>query len=343
MFKFCLSLLQLFFKISFRKKKDIILTLLLLKKENEILKRHLNLKNKKIKTVFHERFSISLIACLSKRAVNHLTIVTPQTLLSWQRKLISKRWTPKYKKKGRPQVTKTIKKLILEMKQDNRLWGCRKISDELKKVGIDLHHTTVNRIIQTFRKNGQIKPIGFWKQFLKSHWDSLYGMDFLTLDTLFGKRFYVLIILELKSRRIVKWDITEFPTCEFVRQRIIDFSYEYSGKKNLVHDNAAQFTTIDFSQYDIHSQTTALASPNMNAYTERVIGTIRREALDHFLLFSEKQIRNIIKNYMDYYNNYRPHQGINRIPNGDSANTTGVIKNKSILGGIHHHYFRSSA
>ena len=74
------------------------------------------------------------------------------------------------------------------MKQDNRLWGCRKISDELKKVGIDLHHTTVNRIIQTFRKNGQITPIGTWKQFLKSHGDSLYGMDFMTIDTLFGKR-----------------------------------------------------------------------------------------------------------------------------------------------------------
>ena len=229
------------------------------------------------------------------------------------------------------------------MKQDNRLWGCRKISDELKKVGIDLHHTTVNRIIQTFRKNGQIKPIGTWKQFLKAHWDSLYGMDFMTIDTLFGKRFYVVIILELKSRRIVKWDITEFPTREFVRQRIIDFSYEYSGKKNLVHDNAAQFTTIDFSQYDINSQNTALASPNMNAYTERVIGTIRREALDHFLLFSEKQIRNIIKNYVDYYNNYRPHQGINRIPNGYSSSYNGPIKNKSILGELHHHYYRSSA
>ena len=79
MFTFCLSFLQLFFNMSFRKKKDIILTLLLIKKENEILKKHLNLRNKKIKTVFHERFSISIIACLSKRASNHLTIVTPQT------------------------------------------------------------------------------------------------------------------------------------------------------------------------------------------------------------------------------------------------------------------------
>jgi putative transposase len=229
------------------------------------------------------------------------------------------------------------------MKQENRLWGCRKISDELKKVGIDLHHTTVNKIIQTFRKNGQINPIGSWKQFLSSHWDTLYGMDFMTIDTLFGKKLYLLVILELKSRRIVKWDITEYPTREFVRQRIIDFSYDYPGEKNLIHDNAAQFTTIDFSQYDINAKKTVPNSPNMNAFTERVIGTIRREALDHFLLFSERQVRKIIKKYVDYYNKYRTHQGINRVPNGFCSTSHGIIKKKSILGGLHHHYYRSSA
>jgi putative transposase len=243
MFKFCLSLLQLFFKISFRKKKDIILTLLL-----------------------------------------------------------------------------------------------------IKKVGIDLHHTTVNKIIQTFRKNGQIKPIDSWKQFLKSHWDSLYGMDFLTIDTLFDKRFYLLIILELKSKRIIKWDITEYSTREFVRQRIIDFSYDYPGEKSLIHDNAAQFTSIDFSQYGINSKKTAPASPNMNSLTERVIGTLRREALDHFLLFSEKQVTRIILECVGYlYNTLRPHQGIHRIPECENIPTVGKIQKKSILWDLHHHYYRSSA
>jgi len=97
-------------------------------------------------------------------------------------------------------VPKDIKELILQMKQENRLWGCHRIADELKKLGIELNPTNVNRIIQTFfRKQGKIQSNGSWKKFIKSNWDSLFGMDFLTIDTLFGKRFYLLIILELKS------------------------------------------------------------------------------------------------------------------------------------------------
>jgi transposase InsO family protein len=186
--------------------------MLLLKKESQILKRHLGLKNKKIYTNSKDRFSISLIGCLSRRTINNLSIVKPKTLLNWQRKLICKRWTHKYKRKGRPQ------------------------------------------------------PVGTWKTFLKAHWNSLFGMDFMTADTLFGESFYLLIILELKSRKIVKWDITEYPVREFVRQRIIDFSYDYPEEKYLIHDNAAQFTTIDFKQYDIHSVNTSIAAPNMNAH-----------------------------------------------------------------------------
>ena len=95
---------------------------------------------------------------------------------------------------------------------------------------IDLHPTTVNKIIQTSRKQGKIKPNGSWKRFLKSHWDSLFGMDFMTIDTLLGKRFYLLIILELKSRKIIRCDLTENPCREFVKQRIELFSEDYPGR-----------------------------------------------------------------------------------------------------------------
>ena len=88
---------------------------------------------------------------------------------------------------------------------------------------------------------------------------------------------------------------------------------------------------------------TSVAAPNMNAYVERVIGTIRREALDHFILFSEKQVRNIVSEYVDYYNRYRPHQGIGQIPNKDKTVDDGQIVNLPILSGLHHHYYRSSA
>lgn len=343
MFNFATNLFKALFSIFLKKRKDFIFTILLLKKENEIMKRHLNLHGKRIVSNHSDRFCLALIASLSKRAISHLSIVKPETLLEWQRRLIKRRWTYKTKKQGRKPVSTANRQLILDMKTDNPLWGCRRISDELKKLDINIHHTTVNKIIQTFRKQGKIQPNGSWKKFLKTHWDSLYGMDFATIDTLFGKRFYLLIILELKSRKIIRYDLTVNPCREFVKQRIELFSEDIVGEKTLIYDNALQFTSIKYSWYGINGINICTSAPNMNAYTERVIGSIKREALDHFLLFSEKQVRKIIRSYVGYYNQQRPHQGINRIPATEIEFSTGAIKKKQILGGLHSHYYRSSA
>ncbi|MDA3940632.1 MAG: hypothetical protein PF693_15200, partial [Spirochaetia bacterium] len=186
-----------------------------------------------------------MLNALSKRAINHLTVVKPETLLDWQRRFIKNFWSYKHKKLGRKPVTRDIKELILEMKQDNCHWGCKKISNELKKINIDIHYTTVNRIISIFRKQGMIQPNGSWKRFLKMHWNSLFAMDFMTIDTMLGKRLYLLIIMELKTRRIIRYDLTENPCREFVKQRIELFSEDFEEKKTLIYDNALQFTSID--------------------------------------------------------------------------------------------------
>ncbi len=115
-----------------------------------------------------DRFILSIIGKISRLALSNLSIVRPETLLKWQRQFLKNRWTFHNKKKGRPYIKKEIKVLILEMKQDNRYWGCRKISDELKKLDIDIHFTTVNKILQTFRKNGHLQPVGCWKKFQKN-------------------------------------------------------------------------------------------------------------------------------------------------------------------------------
>ena len=119
------------------------------------------------------------------------------------------------------------------MKQDNYLWGCKKISNELNKTNIDIHYTTVNKIISTFRKQDLIQPNGSWKKFLKMHWDTLFAMDFMMVDTIFGRRLYLLIILELKSRKIAYWKLTENPSRAFVRQKVIDFTYDNDESRNL--------------------------------------------------------------------------------------------------------------
>lgn len=343
MFQLLSSLLHSIFKIIFTSRKDILITLMVLKKENQIYKRQLNLQKVQSNLKKNDRLFLSLLSSLSKKAISHLTIVKPSTLLDWQRRFIKNFWSYKHKTPGRKPISSEIKKLILEMKQKNTLWGCHRIADELKKIGIYLHPTTVNKIIQTFRKQDKIKPTGSWKRFLETHWNSLFGMDFMTIDTLFGRRFYLLIILELKTRKIIRYDLTENPCREFVKQRIELFSRENQDKKTLIYDNALQFTSIDYSWFNIKGANICTSAPNMNAFVERVNGTIRREALDHFLLFSEKQIRKIVQSYVDYYNHQRPHQGIDKIPEGENNNKYGNIRKTQILGGLHHHYYRSSA
>jgi len=141
-------------------------------KENQIFLRQLKMKKVQSSLNRKDRLFLTLISTLSNKASKHLIIVTPSTLLSRKRRFIKKFWTYKQKEQGRKPVSKEIKLLILEMKQENQLWGCYRIADELKKLRIDLNPTTVNRIIQTFRKQGKIHPNGSWKKFLKAHWQS---------------------------------------------------------------------------------------------------------------------------------------------------------------------------
>ena len=220
--------------------------LLMLRKQNEILKRQIESRNERLRPSSSDRWSLAMISAVSTLAKSHLQIFKPETVLAWQRRLISRSWTYPKRKPGRKPVTAEIKNLILEMKNENSLWGCRRIADELVKLRIDIHHTTVNRIIQDFRKKGMIATSGSWSRFLKAHWDSLYGMDFMTIDTIFGKRFYLLIVLKLSTREIVYRDITEHTTKEFVRQRIIEIQDQNPGQKYLIHDNALQFTSIEY-------------------------------------------------------------------------------------------------
>ncbi len=208
MFKLFCSLIRFLLLFTFKKRRSLILIIFSLKKENDILKRHLKVSERAIKTKKSERFILSVLCSISGRVENHLCIVKPETLLKWQRVFIKKQWTFKRNKPGRPALTKQFKQLILQMKKDNFLWGSRRISGELKKLGIDIHYTTVYRVIQTFRKNGFIKPSGCWEKFLKSHWESLFATDLFTIDSLFGKRLYIFFIIQLKSRRLMQWRIT---------------------------------------------------------------------------------------------------------------------------------------
>lgn len=277
-----------------------------------------------------------------------ISIVKPETILKWQRLLIKHFWTFKSSKKvGRPPTPSHIKNLILRMKNENIFRSCEKIRGELLKLGIDLDRNTIRNIIRDFRRKGKIRKSIAWKNFLSMHAKSIFAMDHFTIDTILGSTFYVHFIIHHESRKIIQFTITKNPNMEFVRQQIISFSETIEKaclpKVFLIHDRAPEFN-LNYKPFGIRNIKTSVKSPNMNPFAERFIGSLRREALDYFILVSERQIKRILTEYINYYNSKRPHQGIDqRIPMGYEPQAHGKIISQPILGGLHHHYFRKAA
>jgi len=260
--------------------------------------------------------------------------------------LIKRFWTfpPWTNKGGRPQTPVHIRNLILEIKNNNLLWGNGKIKGELLKLGIKLDKRTIARILNNFRKKGKVKNGLTWKKFIKSHLETLFAMDFFTVDSIFNKRYYVFFIIYLKTREIVCFDITTNPVKRFVEQRIDDLVWDRDFNKiYLIHDRSGEFCSINYKSRNINDITTSYKSPDLNAFAERFIGSIRKEALDWFIIFTEKQLRKILKEFIKYYNFRRHHQGIDNIPAGYIPQKKGNIFSESILFGLHHHYYRKTA
>ena len=327
----------------FSSRKSILSENAVLWKENEILLRKVG--KKRVRFSFYDRL---FFVVLNRGAdiKDRLTLVKPDTVLAWQRTIIRRFWTFEHGpiRRGRKPVDTEIKNLILSMKNDNLLWDVKRIQGELLKLDIFLRTKTIRKTLQSFRRRGKIRRSLTWKKFLETQIQSIYAMDFLTVDTILGRRFYVFAVISHKTREIVRFAITENPTREFVRQQVILFSERMAGTAYVIHDNAAMFN-IDFLAYGLVSVNTAVEAPNMNSIMERFFRTARREALDNFLLLSRNQIQGILQEYVAFYNTQRPHQGIRQqIPKpGEAQRTAGPICKSAVLGGLHHHYFRQAA
>jgi len=338
------SLLTLLSRFVFnlcKSKKELFVQISIQQKEIEILKRKQG--RRRIIFLHSDRIVFSILNRVG-HLKDRLTLVKPETVLRWQRQLIKHFWTFKRTKRvGRPPVTNEIKQLVLAMKNDNLFWGYKKIQGELQKLDIHLDKKTIRNILNDFRRKGRIKQSLTWEQFLRLQIHSIYAMDFFTVDTILQQRFYVYFMIYHKTREIVHFAITRNPCRQFVRQQLIEFEQSVNDLVYVIHDNAAQFN-LDYLAYGIKEIRTSVEAPNMNAIAERFIGSVRREALDYFLLISEKQVLNILREYIDYYNSKRPHQGLEQnIPQGFEAQKCGKVRKTPILGGLCYHYERRAA
>ena len=311
--------------------------------ENQAFHRYFKEHNLRLPLFPHEKQAVHECFKVTENPSRFFTLFTPETVLKAWKNAIAKFWTHKSKRKpGRPKITNVIRELILKMKLDNFIWGARRIRDELTNLSYELSHETVNKIMQHFRKQGVLKPTLSWKKFITAHWNSLFACDFFTA-TVFGMvTYYVFFVIELKSRKIVQFGITEHPNRQFVRNQMIEFEHTFPGSY-LIHDNSGELKWFPYSEYNIKDVRTVPYSPNMNAYAERFVRSIRQECLYYFILFTYDQLQRIVTEYINYYNNYRHHQSIKGIPNGQLTKGTGKIKKKSLLFGLHNHYYREAA
>lgn len=274
-----------------------------------------------------------------------LHIVKPETVVRWHREGFRRHWARKCRKKGRPELDPKIRLLIKRMSQANPLWGALRIHSELLKLGIEVSETTVSKYLIRQRK----PPSQSWRTFLENHGKDIIATDFFTVPTATFRVLFVLVVLSHNRREILHTNVTEFPTGEWTARQILEAVGLEDAPKYLIRDQDRKFSghfSRQITSIGIKEVLTAPASPWQKAYAGRVIGTIRRESLDHMIILGEQHLRRTVKSYSDYYNRVRTHLSLDK----DSPKERvvqppyrGAIQSHRHCGGLHHEYYRGAA
>ena len=231
------------------------------------------------------------------------------------------------------------------MSQANPLWGAPRIHGELLKLGIEVSETTVSEYLIRECK----PPSQTWRIFLENHAKDIIATDFFTVPTATFRVLFVLVVLGHNRREILHTNVTESPTAEWTARQIFEAVGLEDVPKYLIRDQDRKFS-VHFSRQvasiGIKEVLTAPASPWQNAYAERVIGTMRRECLNHTIILGEQHLRRTVKSYLKYYNRVRTHLSLGKdSPKGRLVQfrDRGAVKSRRHCGGLHHEYYRQAA
>jgi putative transposase len=232
-----------------------------------------------------------------------LFIVKPETVIAWHRKGFRLYWTWKSGRgtPGRPEVGEEIRELIRKMSRANSLWGAPRIHGELLKLGIQVSQATVAKYMVRHRT----PPSQTWRTFLNNHVKDLVSVDFFTVPTVSFRVLFVFIALAHHRRRVLHFNVTAHPTSEWTAQQMAEAFPWDSAPRYLLHDRDSIYGDSFRERVrgmGMKEVLTAPRSPWQNPYTERLVGSIRRECLDHMVIFNKGCLRRILKSYFDYYN-----------------------------------------
>ena len=270
-----------------------------------------------------------------------LTIIRPETLVRWHRAGFRHYWRWKSRSPGgRPQIEADLRALIRRMSVENPLWGAPRIHGELLKLGFEVAQSSVAKYM--VKRRGP--PSQGWRTFLRNHAPDIAAMDLFVVPTIGFDLLYAFVIMRLDRRDLVWINVTANPTAEWVARQITE-AFPWDGApRYMIRDRDRIYGTVvtrRLRAMGIRDKPIAAASPWQNSFVERLIGSIRRECLDHLIVLGEAHLRRILKNYADYYNGVRTHRSLNKdAPVSRPVRRSGFISSDALLGGLHHRYVR---
>lgn len=277
-----------------------------------------------------------------------LVVVQPATVIGWQRKRFRDHWARLgHRQPGRPAVSQELRQLIRDISIANPRWGAPRIVGELRKLGIAVAKATVERY--RVRLRGPSSPT--WRAFLKNHVSELVALDFFTVPTVTFRVLFVLIVLAHDRRRILHFNVTDHPTAQWTAQQIVEAFPWDTAPRYLLRDRDGVYGHVfrrRVAGLAIEEILTAPRSPWQNPYAERLVGSIRRECLDHVVVFSEDHLRRLLARDVDYYHRWRTHLALAMdAPHGRPVQPPeqGIVVAvpEPEVGGLHSHYERKAA
>jgi putative transposase len=330
-----------------------------LREENRVLREQLG--DRQLRLDDHQRRRLAVKAkVLGRRVLAQIaTIVTPETLLAWHRKLIARKYDGTARRApGRPRTAGEIEALVVRMAEENRDWGYRRIQGALSNLGHELARSTIAQILE---RHG-IEPAPersrktTWKEFLNRHGELIMATDFFIVEVWTRRglqRFIVLFFIELSTRKVDIAGIAPVANGLWMSQiarNVTDAEQGIlTGKRYLIHDRDPLFTAEflkTIADAGVESVKLPPRSPNLNAHAERFVRSIRESCLERLILFGEASLRTAIHDFVAHYHGERNHQGLaNQLisPEPGHLGNSGQVQRRQRLGGMLNYYYRAAA
>jgi putative transposase len=320
-----------------------------------VLRHQLAILRRQVKRPVYRRTDRAFLAAASRllpRRMWHSFMVRPETLLRWHRELVARKWTRPHRRAGRPAIDPKTRNLVLRLARENPRWGYRRIQGELLSLGIRLSATSIATTLRRAGLSPAPRSGPTWAQFLRSQAAGILACDFLTVETLLLKTYYVLFFIELKTRTVHIAGVTTNPDSAWVTQQARNVSGDLRGlgvvPRFLIHDRDTKFTASFDAVFEADGArivSTPIRAPNANAHAERWVGTVRAECLDWILVRGRRHLGGVLHEYVTHYNDHRPHRAMGLLPPDDrqgrphlEARRPSAIRRRPILGGLINEY-----